>query len=84
MSEIGERAMLASNTLTPLLKRLEQQGVVTRSRGDVDERVVNIELTDKGPRPQAALRPVFPVRFFAQIGYPADKAMALKGANWGS
>ncbi len=48
VGEIGERALLNSNTLTPLLKRLEQQGVITRTRDSGDERVVMIALTEQG------------------------------------
>jgi DNA-binding MarR family transcriptional regulator len=47
---LGERLALDSGTLTPLLKRLEQRGVVTRRRDTADERVVNIELTPEGAR----------------------------------
>jgi len=52
VSQISERALLNTNTLTPLLKRLEQQGVVERRRDPADERRVLISLTDDG----AALR----------------------------
>ena len=45
---IGERLALDSATLTPLLKRLEEQGVVTRTRDSHDERVVRIRLTKHG------------------------------------
>ena len=40
--------MLESNTLTPLLKRLESQGFISRKRSSSDERVVEISLTEKG------------------------------------
>ncbi|WP_103335299.1 MarR family winged helix-turn-helix transcriptional regulator [Pseudotabrizicola formosa] len=45
---LGRQVQLDSNTLTPLLKRLEERGVVTRTRDDRDERQVNITLTDAG------------------------------------
>lgn len=48
VSRLGERAMLNSNTLTPLLKRLEQQGLIRRARDASDERQVNIHLTEAG------------------------------------
>lgn len=48
VSRLGERAMLNSNTLTPLLKRLEQQGLISRQRDATDERQVNINLTAAG------------------------------------
>jgi len=40
VSELGERLHLESNTLTPLIKRLEAAGLVTRTRDKQDERVV--------------------------------------------
>ncbi len=48
VSELGERLFLDSATLTPLLKRLQTAGLVTRRRGTQDERQVLIELTDDG------------------------------------
>lgn len=48
VGEIGEKLLLESSTLTPLLKRLETAGMVRRTRDQDDERVVRIELTPKG------------------------------------
>ena len=48
VGSLGERLLLDSSTLTPLLKRLEASGFVTRTRSTRDERVVDIALTDKG------------------------------------
>lgn len=45
---LGERLFLDSGTLTPLLKRLEAAGLVTRTRNAEDERQVLIRLTPKG------------------------------------
>ncbi|WP_394421817.1 MarR family winged helix-turn-helix transcriptional regulator [Tenacibaculum mesophilum] len=48
VSEIGSKLNLDSGTLTPLLKRLEQKHLIERKRETTDERVVKINLTDKG------------------------------------
>ena len=48
VSEIGKRLWLDSGTLTPLLKRLEGLGLVTRRRAEADERQVIVALTEKG------------------------------------
>ena len=48
VKNLGERLMLDSGTLTPLLKRLESMGLVTRKRDTSDERQVLITLTEKG------------------------------------
>jgi len=45
---LGERLHLDSGTLTPLLKRLEAKGVVERKRGQADERVRELYLTQEG------------------------------------
>ncbi|NHO66293.1 MarR family transcriptional regulator [Aestuariicella hydrocarbonica] len=45
---LGARLRLDSGTLTPLLKRLEQQGLVTRRRDDEDERRVLVAATEQG------------------------------------
>lgn len=50
VGEIGERLLLDSGTLTPLLKRLEQKKLITRKRNPADERQVTIQLTETGVR----------------------------------
>ena len=46
--EIGEKLHLDSGTLTPVIKKLAEKGLVTRSRDAVDERNLMVELTDEG------------------------------------
>ncbi len=48
VKEIGARLFLDSGTLTPLLKRLEANGLLTRNRDASDERQVRIALTERG------------------------------------
>ena len=48
VSEIGERLYLNSATLTPLLKRIEALGLVSRRRADEDERQVIVSLSRAG------------------------------------
>ncbi|CRM92752.1 Organic hydroperoxide resistance transcriptional regulator [Pseudomonas sp. 22 E 5] len=47
---LGERLMLDSGTLTPLLKRLEQLSLVKRQRSAKDEREVHLSLSETGVR----------------------------------
>ena len=47
---LGEKLFLESNTLTPILKKLEVMGYVTRQRDPEDERQVRVGLTDAGRR----------------------------------
>ena len=50
VSELGEKLFLESNTLTPILKKLEQTGHVSRLRNPADERQVRVSLTTTGRR----------------------------------
>jgi DNA-binding MarR family transcriptional regulator len=52
VKELGEALRFDSGTLSPLLKRLEASGLVTRERSQADERSVLIHLTAKGRRLQ--------------------------------
>ena len=48
VKEIGDHLFLDSGTLTPLLKKLEAKGVITRTRSQKDERNLDVALTDAG------------------------------------
>lgn len=48
VNDIAKRLILNTNTITPLLKRMETQGIVVRKRSESDERKVIVYLTDKG------------------------------------
>ncbi|MBW3695565.1 MarR family transcriptional regulator [Vibrio sp. T187] len=48
VKELGSKLSLDSGTLTPLLKRLEAKGIVLRKRGEHDERVRELFLTEQG------------------------------------
>lgn len=48
VGEISARLLTDPGSLTPLLKRLEAEGLITRTRSSADERVVELHLTDKG------------------------------------
>ncbi|MGV7218281.1 MarR family winged helix-turn-helix transcriptional regulator [Bradyrhizobium sp. UFLA05-112] len=48
VSVLGEKLFLESNTLTPILKKLEQTGYIRRHRDPADERQVRVSLTPSG------------------------------------
>jgi MarR family transcriptional regulator, organic hydroperoxide resistance regulator len=48
VSALGEKLFLESNTLTPILKKLEQTGYIRRHRDPADERQVRVSLTPGG------------------------------------
>lgn len=75
---LGERLLLDSGTLTPLLKRLELQGLLLRQRSSSDEREVHLALTEAG----CALREhVLPLKnqLLCERGVDLDALAALRG-----
>lgn len=58
IGSLGDAMQLDSGTLSPLVRRLEQAGYVTRERSDNDERVVVVRLTATGESLRAEVAPV--------------------------
>jgi DNA-binding MarR family transcriptional regulator len=79
VSEIGQRLFLDSATLTPLLKRLEFAGLITRERAHNDERQVIISLTTAGRALHAKARGV-PVAMTCATQCSAGELAATKQA----
>ena len=77
VKDIGERLRLDSGTLTPLLKRLEQQGLVVRRRGEDDERVVRVHLTPAGRGLRARARKV-PTEVACAAGYELSSERSMR------
>ena len=48
VKELGDKLFLDSGTLTPVLKKLEAKGYVTRERSKIDERTLIVTLTEGG------------------------------------
>ena len=48
VNDIAKRLMLETNTVTPLLKRMEDEGILTREKGKKDARQMIVSLTEKG------------------------------------
>ncbi len=79
VSTIGDRLRLDSGTLTPLLRRLEQRGLVDRRRSKDDERVVTIALTPEGESLREQAREV-PSRLLCELGVDSSQAASLRDA----
>lgn len=75
--ELGERLKLDSGTLTPLLKRLEAAGLVSRRRDDVDERRVLVSATERGQELRGEVADV-PERLFRAMGVGLDDLVELR------
>ncbi len=50
LKDIGKTLLLDPSTLTPLLKKLENKGYITREKSIIDERNLEITITDKGKK----------------------------------
>ena len=50
VNDITDKLVLKTNTVTPLLKRMESLGIISRNRSGEDERKVLITLTEKGKK----------------------------------
>lgn len=72
VKDVGARLQLDSGTLTPLLKKLEAQGLLTRARDDQDARVLRVTLTRAGRALERKAQPI-PRALVCQAGitFPA-------------
>ena len=55
VNDIAKRLHLETNTVTPLLQRMEKEGLITRKKGKTDARQMIVSLTGKGVEMQEAL-----------------------------
>ena len=78
VGDIGGRLRLDSGTLTPVLKRLENAGLVARERDAADERRVLVRVTEDGHALRARVADV-PERVWAGTGLQAADAQQLRG-----
>ena len=79
VSELGERLLLDSGTLTPLLKRLEQAGLIVRERRQSDERQVEVGLTRSGRALRARAEKI-PACLLQQCGLGEAALVRLRGS----
>lgn len=77
VGDLGRRLRLDSGTLSPLLKRLEVAGLLTRRRDREDERKVSIQLTEDGLRLRERVRHV-PGEIAAAVGVDEQTYRQLK------
>lgn len=77
VSDLGSRLRLDSGTLTPLLKRLQQRGLISRTRSEQDERIVSVGLTDAGKDLRAQARAI-PGQLLCATGVAPERLVALR------
>ncbi len=78
VKEIATRLSLDSATMTPLLKHLEAQGYVERTRSTADERQVHIRLTGAGRNLRQSAKDI-PTSIFCASGSDLDGLLRLRG-----
>ena len=79
VKSVADRLDLDSASLTPILKRLEVAGFLTRQRNKADERVVEIALTENGHALQDEVANI-QKRVACQTGLPPDEFEVLKSS----
>lgn len=75
--DIGETLLLDPATLSPLLKRLESAGLVTRARNAHDDRALDIELTTEGRELRSEAEKV-PGAIVERLGLPVDELERMR------
>lgn len=76
VKQLGEKLDLDSGTLSPLLKRLEKQALLSRVRNSEDERSVEIKLTEVGCQLKAQAQDI-PAQMFSVTGMSVDELHRL-------
>lgn len=76
LSTLAEKLQLQSNTLTPLLKRMQEMKLVNRIRSEIDERSIIISLTQKGEMIKSRA-PELQSRLVNQMGITKEEAQVL-------
>ena len=77
VNEIGKRVSLDSGTLTPLLKKLEEKGLLNRERQKNDERNLTVTLTEKGKKLKDIALEI-PVKLLEEINVNPEKIIELR------
>lgn len=77
VADLAQRLSLEAATLSPLLKRLEANGMVTRQRDPQDERALAISLTEKGVKAREQALAV-PPAIVSKLGMPLEELGHLR------
>ena len=76
IKDMGKLLFLDSGTLTPMLKKMEKAGLITRKRASQDERMVIISITERGEQLQEKAAEV-PSKMAGCVTLESDDAMQL-------
>lgn len=80
VNDIARRLILNTNTITPLLKRMEQHGLIQRKRSEEDERKVIVQLTSNGIqlKEKVSAVPEELIRRLSESALKAEELIRLK------
>lgn len=81
LNELGQKLGLASNTLTPLVKRLEDRGLLLRLRPEKDKRQLIVQLTKEGQSIHEKVEQQLMNCFVALNGFTPESAAVILQAN---
>ncbi len=81
VSDLGKELFLNTNTLTPLLKKLETKGLIERVRSKDDERTVLISLTKSGENLHSSAAHI-PLKLIETIGMSLDELKQMRTLMW--
>ena len=81
VTEIGKKLYLNTNTLTPLITKLIEKGLIVKQRADHDERTVIVSLTKAGKALKTSAKCI-PEKLAASVDIPQEEAEMVKSAMW--
>lgn len=81
LNELGQKLGLASNTLTPLVKRLEDKGYLLRLRPEKDKRQLIVQLTKEGQQLHKRVEQQLMSCFVALNGFTPESAQKMIQTN---
>ncbi len=76
VGELCSRLYLDNGTVTPLLKKMEEGGIISRTRSKLDERVVTVAVTEKGWELREKIKEI-PFQIGCNIPLDRDEALEL-------
>ncbi len=76
VKDLGDKLYLESNTLTPLLKKLEKKQLIFREKDSIDKRKVYIKLTEKGIKLKDSANEI-PQELMCKVSYNNEKFKQL-------
>lgn len=75
--DLGDKLHLDSGTLTPVIKKLETMGLITKHRNKEDDRLVTVEITEKGRSLKEDIL-VVPEQLYCKFNGEPEEVMMLK------